>query len=101
MALFLVRMTVELPADLDPGQRKELLDSESEYSQRLQRSGRWRHLWRVAGRFGNVSVFDAADNDELHAMLWDLPLFPYLSLEITPLSAHPSRIPFDEIAFND
>jgi len=32
----------------------------------LQRTGKWRHLWRVAGRYANISVLDVADHDELH-----------------------------------
>ncbi|WP_084402471.1 muconolactone Delta-isomerase family protein [Cupriavidus sp. amp6] len=34
------------------------------------------HLWRVVGRYSNVSVFDVESNDELHELLSSLPLFP-------------------------
>ncbi len=43
----------------------------------LQREGKWRHLWRIAGTYANVSIFDVADRDELHAILVTLPLFPF------------------------
>ncbi|MBP2329264.1 muconolactone delta-isomerase [Kibdelosporangium banguiense] len=36
--------------------------------------------------------FDVADNEELHRVLWDLPLFPYLTITVTPLATHPSAL---------
>ncbi|MBB3043506.1 muconolactone D-isomerase [Nocardioides soli] len=83
-------MDVDLPADL-PG-REELLARELAYSQDLQRSGAWRHLWRIAGQYSNLSVFDVADNDALHDLLWNLPLFPFMRIDVTPLAHHPSSI---------
>ncbi len=76
MALFHVRMDVAIPRDLDPQVREQTLATEKEYSQRLQREGTWLHLWRVAGQYSNISIFDVADAEELHELLWQLPLFP-------------------------
>ena len=90
MALYAVRMDVDLPADL-PG-REELLAREKAYSQDLQRTGTWVHLWRVAGQYSNLSVFEVTDNDALHEVLWGLPLFPYMTVEVLPLAQHPSTI---------
>lgn len=90
--LFAVRMTVDLPPDLDPEERADLLAREKEYSQQLQRKGKWPHIWRVAGRYANLSVFDVTDNDELHELLWALPLFRYMTVDVTPLATHPSDI---------
>lgn len=90
--LFAVRMDVHLPADMPADARTELLAREKAYSQQLQRAGRWPHIWRIAGQYANLSILDVADNDALHELLWNLPLFPYLSVEVTPLAAHPSDI---------
>jgi muconolactone D-isomerase len=90
VALYAVRMDVNLPGEL-PG-REELLAREKAYSQDLQRSGTWLHLWRIAGQFSNLSVFDVADNDALHQTLWGLPLFPYMTIEVLPLAQHPSAL---------
>ena len=65
---------------------------EKTYSQELQKSGKWQHLWRVVGEYANYSVFDVASNDELHELLAKLPLFPYMQIKVTPLAAHPSAI---------
>ena len=88
--LFAVRMDVDLPRDT-PG-RDDLLAREKAYSQELQRAGTWVHIWRVVGAYSNLSVFDVADNEELHEVLWNLPLFPFMRMTITPLSPHPSAI---------
>ncbi len=90
--LFAVRMNVSLPPGMDPGERSALLAREKAYSQQLQRDGTWLHIWRVTGHYANISVFDVASNDELHDILWGLPLFPYMTMEVTPLSAHSSDI---------
>ena len=46
----------------------------------------------MVGAYSNLSVFDVADNEELHQLLWDLLLFPYMAMTITPLTEHPSAI---------
>lgn len=90
--LYLVRMDVQIPADLHPDTAAEIKAREKQYSQDLQRSGQWRHLWRVVGEYANYSVFDVESNDALHACLSQLPLFPYMKIQVTPLAQHPSAI---------
>ena len=87
-----MRMDVRLPAGMDSSERADILAKEKAYSQELQRSGKWPHLWRIAGEYANVSIFDVADNDELHDLLSGLPLFPYMDIRVTPLATHPSAI---------
>lgn len=90
--LYAVTMSVSLPHDLDPAVRADLLAREMAYCQDLQRAGEWRDIWRLPGRFANLSIFDVADHDRLHAILWGLPLFPYLTIEVQPLARHPSAL---------
>ncbi|MFD7999540.1 muconolactone Delta-isomerase [Streptomyces mirabilis] len=90
--LFLVRMDVEIPRDLAPEVRADLVAREKAYCQELQRSGEWVDIWRCVGQYANVSVFDVAGNEELHRILWNLPLFPYMRIEVTPLAQHPSDL---------
>jgi len=85
-------MDVKIPHDLPAAQADEIKAREKAYSQGLQRDGRWPHLWRVVGEYANYSVFDVASNDELHQLLSQLPLFPYMQLQVTPLAQHPSSI---------
>jgi len=90
--LFLVRMDVNIPRDLPAAEADEIKAREKAYSQGLQRDGRWPHLWRVVGEYANYSIFDVASNDELHQLLSQLPLFPFMKLQVTPLAQHPSAI---------
>lgn len=94
--LFHVRMDVAIPHDLDPIRADELKRVERARAQELQRQGKWRHLWRIAGRYSNISVFDVADVQELHDLVSTLPLFPYMAIEVTPLCRHPSSVHEDD-----
>ncbi|MFP1629662.1 muconolactone Delta-isomerase [Streptomyces sp. 5K101] len=95
--LFAVRMDVDIPRDLDLEVRADLVAREKAYCQELQKSGEWVHIWRCVGRYANISVFDVADNEALHRILWHLPLFPYLTIEVTPLAQHPSDLAASEV----
>ncbi|HYX96014.1 MAG TPA: muconolactone Delta-isomerase [Geodermatophilus sp.] len=90
--LFHVRMDVAVPRDLDPDERATLLATEKARALDLQRTGVWVHLWRVVGQYSNISVFDVSGTDELHDILWNLPLFPFMTVSVTPLTEHPSAL---------
>ncbi len=90
--LYVVKMDVAIPHDMDPQVRAETIATEKAYSQELQRGGEWRHIWRCVGQYSNISIFDVKDNERLHEILWGLPLFPYMSIEVTPLATHPSDV---------
>ena len=94
--LFHVRMNVALPASMPPEEAAALKQTEKDFAQRLQREGKWRHLWRIAGQYANVSIFDVASVDELHTLLTALPLFPYMQIDVMPLCRHPSSIRDDD-----
>jgi len=93
--LFHVQMTVNLPHDLDPRRAEQLKSEERARALDLQKQGKWRHLWRVVGRYANVSIFDVESPDELHAILSTLPLFPFMAVQVEALCRHPSAQPQD------
>ncbi len=90
--LYLVRMDVKLPDSLPKSEIEKIKLTEKEYSQNLQKAGKWLHLWRVVGEYANYSIFDVQSNDELHEILSGLPLFPFMKIAVTPLAKHPSKI---------
>ena len=90
--LYHVQMDVRVPHGVDPVLFDRLKAEEKVRAEALQREGKWRHLWRVAGQYANISVFDVASHDELHAILSGLPLFPFMAISVTPLAQHPSAI---------
>ncbi len=90
--LFMVHMVVDIPATLPVEEANAIKAREKAYSQDLQRSGKWPHLWRIVGEYANYSVFDVESNDALHEVLSQLPLFPYMKIKVTPLAKHASSI---------
>jgi muconolactone D-isomerase len=90
--LFQVEMDVRLPHDFPAEKAEALKQTERARAQELQRAGIWRHLWRVAGRYSNVSIFDVSGPQDLHDILSSLPLFPFMDMRITPLCRHPSSV---------
>ncbi|WP_207304344.1 muconolactone Delta-isomerase, partial [Klebsiella variicola] len=54
--LFKVDMTVNIPLGFPVAEAEEIKQREKAYSQQLQREGKWRHIWRVAGLYANVSI---------------------------------------------
>ena len=94
--LFHVRMNVNLPLTMPAEQAAQLKQTEKELAQRLQQEGKWRHLWRIAGHYANYSVFDVDSVQQLHDLLMQLPLFPYMAIEIDAMCRHPSSIREDD-----
>ena len=94
--LFHVRMDVRLPHDMPEALAAELKRVEKARAAELQQAGTWRHLWRIAGQYSNISVFDVQDIDELHAALSSLPLFPFMQIEVMAMLRHPSSIRQDD-----
>ena len=94
--LFKVEMTVRLPATLPAAEADALKATARKVAQCLMRQGIWRHLWRVAGRYANVSIFDVDSVEQLHQLLSTLPLFPYMDIEVVPLCRHPSSTRDDD-----
>ncbi len=90
--LYHVQMDVRVPHDLDPARFEKLRTEEKARAEALQRDGTWRHLWRVTGRYANISIFDVPDHNALHAILSSLPLYPFMDIVVTPLARHPSAI---------
>jgi muconolactone D-isomerase len=89
-------MDVKIPAYLSETEVSDLKNREKALAQQLQQSGKWRHLWRIAGQYANTSIFDVASNEELHNLLLSLPLYPFMQIEVTPLCRHPSSIHDDD-----
>jgi len=90
--LFYVYITVRIPHDADPEQVRKLGEQEHERAKALQEQGKWLHLWRVAGKFANVSIFEVESPAELHEILNSLPLYPFMEVDVTALCRHPGAI---------
>jgi muconolactone D-isomerase len=90
--LFHVEIEVRIPHGTDAEKIKALSAQEHERAHELQLQGKWLHLWRVAGRYANISVFDVDSPAELHDLLNSLPLYPFMKVEVSALCHHPGSI---------
>ncbi|HEX4411393.1 MAG TPA: muconolactone Delta-isomerase family protein [Xanthobacteraceae bacterium] len=94
--LFHVLITVDMPHNVDAEKIKQLGEREHERAAELQHEGKWLHLWRVAGKWSNVSIFKVDDPAELHSILESLPLYPFMDIEVTALCRHPGALSSEE-----
>lgn len=90
--LYHVKMDVNIPRDIPLDTVETIKAAEKKRATELQQAGKWPHLWRIVGQYSNVSILDVESNDELHQLLSSLPLFPYMTIHVTPLAKHPSSI---------
>ncbi|WP_349605770.1 MULTISPECIES: muconolactone Delta-isomerase family protein [Cupriavidus] len=56
--LYCVQMDVKIPDSLAPERAEAIKAAEKARAIEIQKSGKWPHLWRMAGRYANVSIFD-------------------------------------------
>ncbi|NKE08831.1 MULTISPECIES: muconolactone Delta-isomerase family protein [Kocuria] len=89
---FLCQMQVTFPESMSPEEVAQKQAEEKEYSQALQRSGEFEAIYRVVGKYANVSIFEVESNQRLHEILSGFPMFPYMSIETTALATHPNAI---------
>ncbi|MDO5617768.1 muconolactone Delta-isomerase [Kocuria sp.] len=89
---FLCHMQVQFPESMSPEEVAQKQAEEKEYSQALQRSGEFEAIYRVVGKYANVSIFEVESNQRLHEILSGFPMFPYMTIETTALAPHPNAI---------
>ena len=87
---FLVNIEVDWPPDGDAEERARLVAAEGARAAELAAQGTIKRLWRIPGRWANWGVWETDDATALHEALSSLPLFPWFSVEVHPLAAHPS-----------
>ena len=83
--LFHVSMTIRIPHNVPLDTVKQLTAQEHERAVELEHQGKWRHAWRVVGKWAKVSIFDVNSPAELHDVLNSLPLYPSIEIEVTAL----------------
>src|SRR3546814_1097296 len=64
---YLVRMVVSPPYGMPPEEFERLKAEEKEVGIRLQREGIWKHIWRVAGAYAHVSIFEVDSVEQLRS----------------------------------
>ncbi len=90
--VFVVEMDVNIPESWSEEKLQDYITREKETSQKWQKSGKWVYLWRVTGKYSNISVINADSPDELHQIISSLPLFPYMDIKVTSVCKHPNAV---------
>jgi muconolactone D-isomerase len=87
---FLVHLTTAMPSGMPKREWDEILAAEHESATKLVESGTIKSIWRVpGGGWKNVGIWEAADATELHEALSSLPLYPWMTADVTALGIHP------------
>lgn len=86
---FLVAIHARVPDHLGDAAQSQLLAAEFERGTELRRAGVIRRIWRVPGAQRNVGIWEAPDPDTLHKAIASLPLYPWMTAEVTALATHP------------
>lgn len=74
---------------MDDAEREQLLADEHKRGRELVAAGHIKAIWRVPGGLRNVGIWQAVDATELHQLIASLPLFKWLSADVTALARHP------------
>lgn len=90
--VYVVEMDVHIPETWSEEKLADVVAREKECSQKWQSSGKWKYLWRVAGRYSNISVLEVDGPDELHQIISSLPLFPYMTIKVTSVCKHANAL---------
>src|SRR5262249_53072869 len=89
-ATFLTTFTTAIPQGT-PGQAVDDAQArEAERAHELAGQGHLVRLWVLPGQGRALGLWRAQDPDEMQAILESLPLYPWMTVQTTPLTAHPS-----------
>jgi muconolactone D-isomerase len=86
---FLVRIDTAAVYRLPDRERNELIERERMRGWELHAGGFLRKAWSLPGQKANVGIWSARDADQLTEALQSLPIWPLITLEVTPLATHP------------
>lgn len=85
---FLVNIRIAWADSVSEPVRQRLRDEEVAMAAELGRRGTLVRMWRVPGRRENWGLWRAADATELHSILSQLPIFPYMDIIVHSLGRH-------------
>ncbi|HEY6310378.1 MAG TPA: muconolactone Delta-isomerase family protein [Streptosporangiaceae bacterium] len=87
---FLTRFVIVVPEGTPAKVVEETEAQEAARAKELAGQGRLRRLWTLSGRGRALGLWQAAGSTEIQAILRSLPLDPWMTVQTTPLTPHPS-----------
>lgn len=86
MAEWLVEMEFHFPGLWTHDTMQEHYTEEAHRASQLAETGLFKRVWRVPGRRGHISLWEAPDADVLHRALESWPMFMFMSITVKPLA---------------
>ena len=93
---YLLNIQVRMPGEWTQAQRAELFRREVEAAVELMHQKVLRRTFRVVGQMANFSIWEAATPEELHEVLQSLPMYPFMTITMTPIIKHPVEQAYEE-----
>ena len=87
---FLVVFTLSIPPGTPDQTVRDLKAREATAAHDLAGRGHLLRLWALSDAARTLGLFQAGDTDQMQAILESLPLAPWMSVDTTPLTRHPS-----------
>jgi muconolactone D-isomerase len=82
-------MAVNIPPETPEELRRDLIEQEAVRGRELMERGALVRIWRLPGRWANISLYQATDATELHQLISSLPLWPWMDVSVEALATHP------------
>jgi len=86
---FMLNIRVQLPGEWTAEQRADIIRRETETAVELIKRGILRRIWRIVGALANFSIWETKSPEELHQVLQSLPMYPFMTITVTPIIKHP------------
>jgi muconolactone delta-isomerase len=87
---FLTTFTVTIPAATPARTVQDTKAREAERAHELAGQGHLLRLWALPGEERSLGLWRAQDEAEMQAILKSLPLDAWMTVQVTPLTRHPS-----------
>src|SRR6266849_1260302 len=87
---FLTTFTLTIPPGVAAQTVEDTNTREAQRAQDLAGQGHLLRLWTLPGAGRALGLWQASDAAHMHAILRSLPLAPWMTVDTTPLSPHPS-----------
>lgn len=90
---FLTNMVTQVPDGIDEATVEETKAREATHSAELASQGHLLRLWKppvVPGEWRTLGLWQADDEQQLAGIMATMPLHPWMTVEVTPLTPHPS-----------
>jgi muconolactone D-isomerase len=93
---FLLNIRTQLPGEWTREQRADIRRRETEAAVALMHRRVLRRTFTVVGQLANFSIWETGTAEELHTVLQSLPMYPFMTITVTPIIKHPVEEAYEQ-----